>query len=317
MIFLILLTLLFTGCDNAVLPNIINSLFSNDRVLPSLTRQESLSMDEILLEFSKPIEVEEISIDGTDAPYIYRNETTVVVTSPQKLSIAEECKLFIRVRDSSFNSTAFSLRLRGKNDRIPTFVLNEFSSKGTSTQPDRIELEIHSSGNLEGICLMDGTKGNENFSYSLPSIEVQKGDYVVIYWDHEVDDEIVENSDGSQTVILFADSSTSLATNNGAFVIYDTVSGDGNVLDALVYTNGESTTYSGFGSKSVEASYNELCASFEWIGEAFNSKYSTSTRTVSRWIGKKDTNTAADFYITVTKGETFGRMNSSAEYEVT
>ena len=161
---------------------------------------------------------------------------------------------------------------------------------------------------------MDGTKGYENHSYILPSIDVKVGDYIVIFWDAEGEDDITVNEDSSRVINLYAHSSETLASNNGVFVLYDTASGDGEILDAFVYTNGETTSYSGFGSRQVEASYNQLRNEFAWLSDAFNSKEATSTRSVCRRLGSHDTNTKTDFYICTTRGETFGYPNTSGEY---
>lgn len=313
-----MLALLAAGCRQPTIANIINSMASQDRILPQLVSASTSDMYTIHLSFSEHVFVEEARIDGLEALAKMDTENSVTVTSSRKLDASHPSTLFIRVRDSSHNSSAFMLTVYARNGRLPDLQINEFSSKGTKTQPDRIELEIRSDGNLEGLCVMDGTKGNENFSFTLPDIEVATGDYVVIYWTEEVENSIEETGSGNHVYSLAAGSTSSLAGNNGVFVVYPTGGPDEDVIDALVYTNGEATTYSGFGSARVEASYNDLVSSFDWMGPAFNSRYSTSTRTVSRRMGRNnDTNTASDFYITVTRGETFGRMNTSAEYEAT
>ena len=306
--------LVMVSCSQPPLVNMVDSMFSQDRQLPRLVSMRTLDMSSVLLSFSKEVTLQEARIDGMKAVWRMDGPSSIVVTSPSGLDISTPSDLFIRVADSSHNSSAFHIPLYGLNDRIPPLVINELSSKGTPTQPDRIELEIRGDGNLEGICVMDGTKGNEKHSFILPDIDVERGDYVVIWWDSVPDEEVQENDDGSTVFNLAASSKEGLATNNGVFVVYRTPSGDDDVIDALVYTNGESTSYSGFGSARVEASYNGLTASFDWMGPAFNSRHSTSTRTVSRRNNRMDTDSASDFYITVTRGQTFGRMNSSAEY---
>ena len=308
------LAALVVSCSQPPIANMVDSMLSQDRQLPQLVRMEMLDMHSTRLTFSEAVSVRDATIDGQKAACRIEPPSAVVVTSPSALDVSSPSDLFIRVADTSSNSSAFHIPLYGLNDRIPSLVINEFSSKGTATQPDRIELEIRSDGNLEGICVMDGPKGNERHSLTLPDMDVERGDYVVIWWDSRPEVEVVENGDGSTTYNIPAHSDEGLATNNGVFVVYRTPSEDEDVIDALVYTNGESTSYSGFGSARVEASYDDLSESFDWMGPAFNSKHATSTRTVSRRNNRQDTDSASDFYITVTRGQTFGGMNSSAEY---
>lgn len=309
----LIISALLVACQDPSVPNALAMLAGGDRRLPTLVSRRSLDMDSMVLTFDQEVHVMDCTVDGVDAEVGRPDGQSVVIHSPVRLDVSVASEVFIRVRDARWNSAAFRLQMFGLNARIPELMINEFSSKGTETQPDRIELEVHSSGNLEGLCLMDGTKGNERHSLVLGDIEVERGDYVVVYWDSVPDEAVTRNPDGSRILHIAGGSDEGLASNNGAFVIYPTASGDGEVIDCLVYTNGEATTWSGFGSAAVEASYKELTASFDWMGEAFNSRNATSTRTVSR-RPDRDTDSAGDFYITVTRGETFGRMNTSAEY---
>ena len=313
-IFLLLLTFLLSSCSMPEIGNIVNSFVSGDRIIPAMTRCDVLSRDRIRISFSEEISVNEVKINGSAPAWHLEDPSTVLITCHEKLSVSEPCDLFIRVSDKAYNSTAVRMKLYGRNEEIPELYINEFSSRGTETQPDRIELEVHTKGNTEGLCVMDGTKGYENHSYILPSIDVKVGDYIVIFWDAEGEDEITVNEDGSRVINLYAHSNETLASNNGVFVLYDTASGNGEILDAFVYTNGETTSYSGFGSRQVEASYNQLRNEFAWLSDAFNSKEATSTRSVCRRLGSHDTNTKTDFYICTTRGETFGYPNTSGEY---
>ena len=305
---------LLCACSLPEAPGTINAMLHMDHQVPVLEELSVLDRHDVTLTFNEEVEVLAASFDGLEAEAWPAAPGVIQVHSSDELPLSHAAQLFISVRDKAWNSSALSIPVSGRNNDIPSLVINEFSSKGTETQPDRIELEIRGEGNLEGICVMDGTKGNEKHSFILPDIDVERGDYVVIWWDSVPDEEVQENDDGSTVFNLAASSKEGLATNNGVFVVYRTPSGDDDVIDALVYTNGESTSYSGFGSARVEASYNGLTASFDWMGPAFNSRHSTSTRTVSRRNIRMDTDSASDFYITVTRGQTFGRMNSSAEY---
>ena len=143
-----------------------------------MTRCDVLSRDRIRISFSEEISVNEVRLNGSVPSWHMEDPSTVLITCHEKLSVSEACDLFIRVSDKAYNSTAVRMKLCGRNEEIPELYINEFSSRGTETQPDRIELEVHTKGNTEGLCVMDGTKGYENYSYILPSIDVKVGDYI-------------------------------------------------------------------------------------------------------------------------------------------
>lgn len=311
----LIICLLVLGCREPGLGNITNSLASQDRQLPVLEEMEILDGQTISLVFSENVTLEDARLDGVRAEAVQEGGNSVLILSPHRLTVSDASTLFVRVRDRSYNSAAFSLTVHGHNDRLAAVQINEFSSKGTETQPQRIELEVRGDGNLEGLCIMDGTMGNETHAFTFPSLEVRKGDYVVVFWTAVPEEEEILQEDGSRTINLTAASGEGLPTNNGALVLYESPGSDAGVIDCLVYTNAEAVTYSGFGSRRVEASYNELTADFDWMGPAFNSKHSTSTRSVSRRLGlDNDTNRASDFFITETRGQSFGFMNGSREY---
>ena len=311
---LFLAALILSSCSMPDIGNAMNSFISGDRIIPCMTRCDVLSRTEIRISFSEEVTINELRIGKSHPQWYMESPSTVVITCSEKLSVSNASDFFIRVSDKAYNSCAVHMKLYGRNERIPELYINEFSSRGTETQPDRIELEVHTSGNAEGLCVMDGTKGYERHSYILPALDVFPGDYIVIFWDADGENEIMTAEDGYRIINLYAHSPETLSSNNGVLVLYDTASGNGEILDAFVYTNGETTSFSGFGSKAVEASYKQLRNEYAWLSDAFNSKNATSTRTVCRKLGSPDTNTKTDFYITVTRGETFGYPNTSGEY---
>ena len=276
---ILIVTMLALSCSQPEIGNIVNSALTGDRTVPALIASQTQDLNTIRLTFSESITVSEVRIAGAEASWQRPDSRSVQITSSVPFSTSEARSLFIRVSDMAFNSSAFLLSVYGKNNEIPRLLINEFSSRGTRTQPDRIELEIRSDGNLSGLCAMDGTKGNENSSFILPDLDVKRGDYV-----------------------------------NGVFVLYQSAGLDDDIIDALVYSDGKSSTFSGFGSASVEASVMELAASGQWTGPAADCDDATSTRTLSRWNGNADSNSCSDFYITVTRGQTFGSTNSSLPY---
>lgn len=313
----LLFSLLFmSSCAAEKLPDLIDSFLTADRIIPSLVSYDALDMYRVKLKFSEAVKVSKALDGGEECVVESVVGSEVILVMNEKLEISSESELYVMVEDYAGNTTAFLLPIYGKNTNLPTFVINEFSARGSTTQPERIELEIRQAGNLEGLYLADGTKDYENYGFTLPDIDVNRGDYVVIYWTLLPEVDSYENISGTTTYNIAAKSSSALGDNNGVFVIYDSKTGNGTILDAIVYSDGNSTTYSGFGSARIESAVTELKNAFEWFSDAIYCNYATTTRTICRRLGSSDTNTASDFYICDTRGQTFGSLNTATEYEV-
>ena len=310
---LILLSLI--GCQSQELIEVFNMISAEDKTLPKLISLKVEDQVSASAEFNENVKLNKVYLDSNPISWEYITPSKVKIKFNQKLKISQKYELYFIAQDLKGNTSSFLFTISGTNPNIPILKITELSSKGTDTQPERIELFAHSSGNTEGIYCANGTKGNESYGFTLPSIDVKRGDYIVIYWNSEPEKESFINKTGNTAYLVKADSPTKLATNNGCFVIYDSISGNGTILDALVYYDGEATTYSNLGSASVEKSYNELKNEFEWFDEPVLAKFTTSTRTINRIYGSDDTNRATDFYICDTKGISFGNSNTETLYK--
>lgn len=314
LIIFLLILLSLIGCQSQELEEIFNMICANDKTLPCLLSLNVESTKSASAQFDEDIRVVKVTLDNESQQYKYLSSSRIQIIFNNPISVSEAKELYLIVEDLKGNTSSFIFSVSGKNERIPNIKITEYSSKGTDTQPDRIELLAYTSGNVEGIYCANGTKGNETYGFTLPSIDVKRGDYIVIYWNAVPDKSSFINNTNNTSYLIPANSSTKLATNNGCFVLYDTISGSGEILDAIVYSDKEATTYSGFGNANVEKSYNELVSEFEWIDEPIYSKHTTSTRTINRYNGSDDTNRNIDFYICDTKCLSFGNSNNEKKY---
>jgi len=313
----ILLMLVFafvSSCDDDKIPSLVSVFSESDRVLPELVSIRTEGKRDFQLSFSEDVRVMDVRINSVKATHKYLTPSEILVSSSKDLSVSEESELRIYVSDRKGNSALFSLNVHAKNMDIPKFLITEISPRWSDTQPERIELEFHGSGNTEGIYISDGTKGNENTGISLPSIDVNAGDYIVLYWRIEPKEEETTNSASGKVHHIYVDSDSALGSNNGVVCAYENKSDSEGLLDAVVYSDFMSTTYSGYGSARIEKSVEDIENDFEWFGLAVDVSNATTTRTIQRYPGKKDTNTPADFYISATKGVSFGESNSGNIY---
>ncbi len=314
-IFLLMLTAIVIGCE--VPPaSLINSLIFSDTTIPQLEDIYSLDEKKVVLTFSEPVTNFSYISNDNKITNVIESENKMTLLFENNLPIDTETIISLCVKDSSNNALSLTIGVKGKNPNIPLIVINEFLSRGTDTQPNRIEFECHSDGNLAGLYLTNNVKGLETLSFVFPNIDVYKGQYIVLYVNSKPNSDVKNELLSNNVVVLEANLETSFPTTNGMCILYDTKVGNGNILDCIVYISNTASTYSGFGSKEIEQGYNKLVNSGDWFGNAINAEKCTSTRTICRYSGNRsDSNSAFDFYIADTRTSSFGSVNTNKEYK--
>jgi hypothetical protein len=311
---LFFLTLSLVSCDAQGQSEIFNALAGTDHSSPLFLESKAKSETEIILLFDEMVfaDMNHFSCPNNDNEVIgcsvYENELNL--RFKKALLPGKKTELKGRVNDWIGNSLTFTLGLWGYNPNLPTLLINEFTTKGSGNNPDRVELLVLKGGNLAGITLFDGVKDNFDSFTILPSYEVKTGEYVVIEYSpalrgvHEIE---------------FWGGESGLGSNNGVISLYD--SPEGTILDAVLYTNREAIQFDGYGTKKVQQRAEVLKDLGMWLPNSFtyedgiDSSLSTATRSMCRSEGKADTNTKEDWHIVPTSNATFGKKNVTTVYK--
>ena len=160
-------------------------------------------------------------------------------------------------------------------------------------------------------------------------MDVVAGDYVVVHFRPQgIPEEINETTDraasGGRNASpdawdYWVSGGTGLSTNNGVLSLVENPLGG--YIDAVIYSNRTSesdTRYRGFGSRKMLARADAVVEAGQWVAagravvpeDAIPSGASTATRSMSRRSDGRDTNSAADWHITPTRGSTPGSVNT-------
>lgn len=238
------------------------------------------------------------------------------ISLKQTLEPWEKITLDFIAMDLRKNTTSLICPIYGFNARKPLALINEFTTKGTKTQPDRTELIILKGGNLAGLTLYQGCKEDWDTRVILPNKEVNNGDFIVIWWTEELPPGI------DNTKNICAETSETPPSLNGCESLYSNPSELSTCLDAVIYANHSGVAYNKFGNKENEARASLIVNQGNWKSDeenltglsGVNSLKTTSTRSIARWKDKIDSNTNKDWYITKTSGETFGKENTSEAF---
>lgn len=245
----------------------------------------------------------------------------------------ERCSLELSVSDTAGNSLHLIVPFYGYNDSLPAMRINEFTTQGSSSRPDMVEIEITEAGSLAGALFCEGIDGFAEQELVFPNIQVQAGDYLVIHCKSEgSSEEINEVEDRTESGgkracdsawDLWIPGGSGLSGNNGVISLY--ARPGGSCLDAVVYSNrssGSDTTYRGFGSRRMLELVDQVGEQGLWLGEesilrpedAVDPEPSTATRSMFRMPGAEDTKRKGDWYIAPTSGSSFGEENGSEVY---
>ena len=312
-------------------------LLPEDLSPPIFLKAETGSENSIALRFNEEVEIFE---DSTSlSPHltvesVEKMGTTLVLTVEGPLEPGREYILSSVVRDETGNTTGFTTPFYGHNPNLPELLLNEFTTQGSSSHPDVMELLALTEGNIAGICVYEGTPGNWEQRIILPSVWIEQDDFILIHWKPEgIPEETNETTDKDESGGLDASDTaydfwvyqgSGLGGNNGVLTVTEYPGGP--IMDGVLYSNRSSESdehYRGFGSSKTRDRADELVAAGEWTAggalvapeDAIDPEDSTATRSICRGTDRSDTNTAADWHITPTSGYSFGEENTDEVYQ--
>jgi len=314
----------FSGTD--LFPPVING------ILPVNAQSITLSFNETVEITSPPV----ISPDlGTITCRLEDNLIIINVSESQQAGT--EYIIDGTVADGKGNIMSFLLPFYGYNAELPGIIISEFTTQGSTTHPDIVELLITSGGNTAGLWIIEGTTDYIEQGICLPSCRVEEGDYILIHFKPQgIAEEIDETGadldlsggyDASESARDFwVESGSGLSANNGVIAVY--CAPGGSLIDGLLYSNRTSESddkYFGFGSTRMLEKAIQLHAQNGWVAtgeagtrprpeDAVNPDDSTATRSVCRMSVPEDTNAKQDWHIVPTSSSTFGELNCDEVY---
>ena len=285
--------LFLAGCNpQATLTNL------GDLHAPSLVSAVMTASDSARLVFDEPLSPNGSSAESPIAIASMAVEGNELYVYFQKaLPLDRTTVLNGRVKDGRGNSCNFTVPLWGKNEHPATLLISECTTKGTKSQPDRVELLCVKPGSLSGLTVADGPPGWGNDRCVLPDEYLWPVTRIVIQF--QTGDE----------QLPYRSSLAGLGSNNGCIVLLGDPSANAEVLDALVYSNRQSDLYGGWGTSSTQNAIKRLVELGGWESDlpssAVDSTHSTSTRSMQR-LGETDTDSASDWVIAPTGGASWG-----------
>lgn len=288
---------------------------------PELRAVEVTGPQELVLEFDKPAVVlpESLQLDPELPVSAPPGATETIALRFAQPSIAgRQYAMRAAVRDDNGNTLQFVISFYGYNDRVPSLVINEFSPRGSASNPERVELFVREGGNMAGAALYNGVGGNFDSKIVFPDREVETGEYLVVHFRPD------SAAIGEERLNFRVPEGSGLPSNNGALTLYDTP--NGRILDAVIYTNRTSDSdanFRGFGTRRtldrvdaiVDAGAWQIAGSLAAPEDAVWADYASPTRSINRDSLSTDTDRRDDWHTVPTRGASFGAVNSDERFE--
>jgi len=302
---------------------------------PAVLAVKAISPGQVGIEFDEDALVAAAKVrisPGLAVTEVSGPSTRVIVSAGEQ---APGCRYVMEAEaeDARGNSASFMADFYGFNPHVPRALITEFTTRGTESHPDLVEIKVLSDGNMGGVVLLEGTPGSFDDRLIFPPFEVHAGDFILAHFKPSGDPgEVDETGDRSASGGLDASGSAfdfwirdgdGLGGNNGVLSLYG--SPGGAIVDGVLYSNRTSHSderYGGFGTAEVRDRAEELARDGGWktAGErvvpedGVSPEGSTGTRSLCRSSACGDTDSASDWHIVPTRGASFGADNSDEVY---
>lgn len=315
---------LATGCQEAV-PAFHNAFDQKDTIPPSLVSSRMISPASVELVFSEKVDgaSARVSLDGHPASIIQKNEWTLEAVTGESVPGGHKALVEMMVQDTSWNSSWAQVPVWGYNPNPAGLIINEFTTKGTEKQPDRVELYVYAGGSLAGITLSDGHDGDWADRCILPDLTVEAGIYLVISFQPPFT--AASQEEDYEALSFLSENQKGLASANGILILAASPEPRASIIDCAVYASHTKSAH-GFGSENLYRQVQALVQEGAWVlprvvkgsiessTGAIDSTGSTSTRSFCRRKEAQEKASPQAWYICDTKESSFGAENSTKEW---
>jgi hypothetical protein len=177
--------LVFSACACST-ESAIQQVFEDSGQAPVFLDCRAVSSTEIAFTFSHPVKVSFLRFDPPLEFVSIEEGKTVTVKTAQPLEGGEKFTADILVEDENRNTLNVLTPFKTRNDRIPKILINELRTEAAAKSDARarvefVELYTLSEGNLGALQLFIVGDNITKPVLEFPSIEVSRGEYIVVH----------------------------------------------------------------------------------------------------------------------------------------
>ena len=285
----------------------------------------AVSETEINFEFSSPVTLLSLSFNPDLGIDSVEDGSTVKVYLEETPAPGQRFVADILAADAQGNEISVMVPFAARNNRVPELLINELRTEWARPRAEFIEFKMISPGNLGALRVFAASNNKNSMIYEFPPVEVKAGEYVVLHLrtlEEDCRDELGDNlaesggRDASPTAReLWIPGSNKLLRKTDAVYVLDQ---DDRVLNAVMIAETPASVWNrDYFTEAAEFLYSQGAwespsGSVSTPADAVNSARiaTATTRSISRDETVGNTNTSADWYITVTGGATPGGLNN-------
>ena len=287
-----------------------------------------VSETEIVFEFSAPVTLVSLSFDPEmDYESVEEEGSTVTVVLEKELGPGIRFMAILDLEDDWDNAIREEVSIISWNNRFPSLLINELRIVYINQRQEFIELKMLSDGNLGGLQVFVASNSQDQMIYEFKPVEVKKGEYVVLHLRKLEDTCVDEYGDSLNESVgkesnpnardIWIHSNKKLIDKTDAVYVMDM---NERVLDAVMFSDNPASQWSGDLLKAAEFLFEKgaWSSSDGEIGtpaDAVDSSASTTTRTINRDETVENSNSAADWFVTVNSGNTPGKENDLRRFQ--
>ena len=297
-----------------------------DAKAPTFLSCAATGADRVEFVFSEPVEVSSLRLDRAECSAVAADAASIIATFPAPLEEGGRYVADLIVEDPEGNTLSVLVPFRARNDRMPPLRITEVRTEYAKPKAEYVELHLEGAGQLGGMRLVSSSRGFDDPVYEFPRVEVAAGEYVVVHL-RTLESGCVDETgalDASAGADAFPSGrdfwlpeSEKRVRKTDAIAVLDM---DGPLLDAVLLSE---TPGGAWKNEELAAAAARLQGAWKRAdgtdgallpADAVASGAATTSRTICRSESAPDTDGAADWYVTVTKGATPGRANNPDRY---
>jgi len=299
------------------------------------TECRAVSEDEIDFGFSRSVTVKSLSLQPAITVASVESGSTVKVRLSEIPKPGIEITAEILAEDPDKNTINVLIPFRTRNNRMPSLVINEICTETVSAAAGKkeefIEFKTLSAGNLGAmkVIINGNTNAAKKTIYEFSPVEVKKDEYITLHlrtYNPSSKDEYAENLDESVGINASPSGRDFWIPGDNAKLIHKDASAiyvldqDDKALAAVMISSDAASWWAkDYLAEAAEflfsqGAWKSVDGKISGPANAANSAGSTNTRTICRDETVKNTNTAADWYVTDTSCATPGKPNNPKRY---
>jgi hypothetical protein len=315
------------SCATETGGDIAAKIIGNKSEAPVFLSCQAVSETEIDFLFSTPVRVVSLHFSPVIELDEVENGSTVRVIFSKGPGPGQRLSADLLAEDSKGNTINVLVPLLSRNNRIPPLLINEIRTEYSKPKCEFIEFKTLQAGNMGALKVFIVGNYKAPLVYEFPSVEVAANEYITLHLrttEESNRDELGRNLDESGG----ADSSPTARDLwipgtgkllHKADVIY-LLDQDNRVMDAVMFSESADPWWNkDYFAEAAEFLFKagawknpdgKICSP----ADAVSSAGTTLTRTICRDETKKNSGTAADWYITANSSATPGNPNNPKRY---